>query len=98
MLATPDIVYIEHDLWRDLCGRLEETGLVTSADLRAPVAENKTDGQKLIHAIRAWGEDRGNELARRAVRRLCRGQAYVLTAIKEWGLAVEMLPKETDHG
>ncbi len=87
-----DIVHIEYDLWRDLCGRLEETGLVTKEDLRAPVGENRTDGQKLIHALRAWGDDHSNEIARRTVERLCVGNEYVLTAVREWGQAVALLP------
>ena len=93
MRTRPDIVDIEYALWRDLCGRLEETGLVTEEDLRAPLAENKTDGQKLIHAIRAWGEDRSNEIATRTVNLLCRGEEYVLTAVREWGQAVAQLAK-----
>jgi hypothetical protein len=78
---------IEWELWRDLCGRLEETGLVTKADLRAPVAENKTNGQKLIHAIMAWGENRTNEIALRTANRLIGGEEYVITAVREWGSA-----------
>lgn len=86
------IMDIEWDLWRDLCGRLEGAGLVTAQDLRAPVAENRTDGQKLIHAIRAWGDDRANEIARATINRLCRDE-FVLTALREWGQAVAMLSR-----
>ncbi len=90
----PDIVDIEYDLWRDLCGRLEETGLVTKADLQGSVTENKTDGQKLIHAIKRWAENRSNEIARRTVNHLCRSQDYVLTAVREWGQAYALLAVE----
>lgn len=87
---------IEWQLWRDLCGRLEETKLVTSADLKAPVSENRTTGQKLIHAIMAWGDNSGNEIARRTVNRLVNGEEYVLTAIREWGSARRRLNELCD--
>ena len=90
MMKT-DIVDIEYDLWRDLCGRLEESGLVSSADLKSPASELRTDGQRLLHAIRAWGEDHSNDIARRTVTTLCRGNEYVLTAVREWGRAAAML-------
>ena len=87
---------IEWQLWRDLCGRLEETGMVTAADLKAPAAENRTNGQKLLHAIRAWGESRTNDIARTNINRLVRGEEYVLTAIREWGSARRHLDKLID--
>ena len=88
-----DIVDIEWELWRDLCTRLEETGLVTKADLRSSVSENGTKGQSLLHAIRAYGEDRSNEIARLTVVRLINGEEYVLTAVREWAQARALLPK-----
>ena len=78
---------IEWRLWRDLCGRLKEAGLVTQADLSAPVSENRTAGQKLIHAITAWGENRTNEIATLTANKLIAGNEYVLTAVREWGSA-----------
>lgn len=88
-----DLANIEWELWRDLCSRLEEAGLVTQADLRSPVAENKTEGQKLIHAIKAWGEDRANDIARGTIIQLVKSE-YVLTALREWGQAYQLLSKE----
>ena len=51
---------LEWRRWRELCGLLLDAGAVTEDDLDSTVDQNATKGQRLLNAIRAWGDAASN--------------------------------------
>lgn len=51
--------HTEHILWMSLMELLTEAGLLTEADRKRPKnAKVRTDGDKLLRALHAWGDAR----------------------------------------
>lgn len=48
----------EWTAWQTLCGELSAVGAVTREDLQSPQGARDTQGQRLLAAIREWGEAR----------------------------------------
>lgn len=46
---------IEWENWREVCKQLKDLGAVTENDLQSRIDEMETPGQRLLEAIRQWG-------------------------------------------
>lgn len=55
----------EWEAWRTVCVHLRVLGVVTEDDLRAPVGRTNTPGECLFTELRAWGELRARQGARK---------------------------------
>jgi hypothetical protein len=51
-----DIARQEHEAWQRVCSQLHRQGAVKKSDLESRVSEKETPGQRLLRAIRLWGD------------------------------------------